>query len=119
MQKAADKLSTAAYALGKLYMFGKEVPQDRELAVYWLTRASDMGNELAQHLLEHIDSFEHSRVQNAYMNMLLAFARLIRENYDRTDRNLRMQTDKKLRVAIRRKKQALGIKEDHTIQPKQ
>ena len=115
LQKAADKLSTAAYALGKLYMFGKEVPQDRELAVYWLTRASDMGNELAQHLLEHIDSFEHSRVQNAYMNMLLAFARLIRENYDRTDRNLRMQTDKKLRAAIRRKKQALGIKEDHTI----
>ncbi len=119
LQKASDKLSTAAYALGKLYLFGKEVPQDRELAVYWLTRASDMGNEFAQRLLDHIDSFEHSRVQNAYMNMLLAFARLIRENYDRADRNLRMHTDKKLRAAIRRKKQALGIKEDHTIQPKQ
>ena len=87
--------------------------------MHWLNRASDMGNEFAQHLLEHIDSFEHSRVQNAFMNMLLAFARLIRENYDRADRNFRMHTDKKLRAAIRRKKQALGIKEDHTIQPKQ
>jgi len=119
LQNAADELNVAAYALGKLYLFGREIPQDRELAMHWLNRASDMGNEFAQHLLEHIDSFEHSRVQNAFMNMLLAFARLIRENYDRADRNLRMHTDKKLRAAIRRKKQALGIKEDHTIQPKQ
>ena len=119
LQNAANKLSIASYALGKLYLFGREIPHDRELAVYWLTRASDIGNEFAQRLLEHIDSYEHSRVQNAFMNMLLAFARLIRENYDRADRNLRMHTDKKLRAAIRRKKQALGIKEDHTIQPKQ
>ncbi len=115
LQEAAEKLNTASYALGKLYLFGREIPQDRELAVYWLTRASDMGNEFAQRLLEHIDSFEHSRVQNAFMNMLLAIARLIRDNYYRADRNLRMHTDKKLRAAIRRKKQALGVKEDHTI----
>ena len=115
LQKAADKLSTAAYALGKLYLFGKEVPQDRELAVYWLTRASDMGNEFAQHLLEHIDSFEHSHVQNAFLSMLSAFARLLNDSYNREDRSQRMHTDKKLRAAIRRKKQALGVKEDHTI----
>lgn len=115
LQKVADKLDIASYALGKLYLFGREIPQDRELAVYWLTRASDMGNEFAQHLLEHIDSFEHSRVQNAFMNMLLAFVKLLNENYNRTDRNIRMHTDKKLRAAIRRKKQALGVKEDHTI----
>ena len=104
-----------AYALGKLYLFGREIPQDRELAVYWLTRASDMGNEFAQRLLEHIDSFDHSRVQNAYTNMLFALVRLLNDSYDRTDRNIRMHTDKKLRAAIRRKKQALGVKEDHTI----
>ncbi len=115
LQNAADKLSIASYALGKLYLFGREIPQDKELAVYWLTRSADAGNEFAQRLLEHIDSYEHSRVQNAFMNMLLAFARLIRDNYDRADRNLRMHTDKKLRAAIRRKKQALGVKEDHTI----
>ena len=119
LQNAADKLSIASYALGKLYLFGREIPQDRELAMHWLNRASDMGNEFAQHLLEHIDSFEHSRVQNAFMNMLLAFVRLLNENYNRTDRNIRMHTDKKLRAAIHRKKQALGIKEDHTIQQNQ
>ena len=74
-----------------------------------------MGNEFAQRLLEHIDSYEHSRVQNAFMNMLLTFVKLLNENYNRTDRNIRMRTDKKLRAAIRRKKQALGIKEDQTI----
>ena len=119
LHKAADKLSIASYSLGKLYLFGREIPQDRELAVYWLTRASDMGNEFAQRLLEHIDSYEHSRVQNAFMNMLLAFVRLLNENYNRTDRKIRMHTDKKLRAAIHRKKQALGIKEDHTIQQNQ
>ena len=67
------------------------------------------------HHSEHIDRVEQTPVQSAYMNMLLAFARLIRENYDRADRNMRMHTDKKLRAAIRRKKQALGVKEDHTI----
>ncbi|MBO6301583.1 MAG: SEL1-like repeat protein, partial [Ruminiclostridium sp.] len=115
LQKAADKLNTAAYALGKLYLFGKEIPQDRELAVYWLTRASDMGNEFAQSLLEHLDIFEQSQVKNAYMNMLLSLVRLLNENYNKTDRSVRMHIDKKQRTEIHRKKQALGIKEDHTI----
>lgn len=44
LQNAAEKLSTAAYALGKLYLFGREIPQDKELAVYWLTRSADAGN---------------------------------------------------------------------------
>ena len=115
LQNAAEKLSTAAYALGKLYLFGKEVPQDKELAVFWLTRASDMGNEFAQSLLEHLDIFEQSHVKNAYMNMLLSLVRLLNENYNKTDRSVRMHIDKKQRAEIHRKKQALGIKEDHTI----
>ncbi len=119
LQNASDKLSIASYALGKLYLFGREIPQDKELAVYWLARSADVGNEFAKSLLEHIESYEHSRVQNAFMNMLLAFMKLLSENYNRTDRNIRMRTDKKLRAAIRRKKQALGIKEDHTIQQNQ
>lgn len=115
LQKAADKLNTAAYALGKLYLFGKEVTQNKELAVYWLTRSADAGNEFAQSLLEHLDMFEQSRVRNAYMNMLLSLVRLLNENYNKTDRSVRMHIDKKRRAEIHRKKQALGIKEDHTI----
>ena len=119
LQNAADELNVAAYALGKLYLFGREIPQDKELAVYWLTRSADAGNEFAQSLLEHIESFDQSFVQNAYMNMLLSLVRLLNENYYKTDRSVRMHIDKKQRAETRRKKQALGIKEDHTIQPKQ
>ncbi len=119
LQRAAEKLSTAAYALGKLYLFGKEVPQNKELAVYWLTRSADARNEFSQSLLEHLDMFEQSRVQNAYMNMLLSLVRLLNENYNKTDRSVRMHIDKKQRAEIHRKKQALGIKEDHTIQQNQ
>ncbi len=115
LRRAADKLSTAAYALGKLYLFGKEVTRDKELAVYWLTKSADDGNEFAQSLLNHLDMFEKSHVQNAYMNMLLSLVRLLNENYNKTDRSVRMHIDKKQRAEIHRKKQALGIKEDHTI----
>ena len=115
LQKASDKLNTAAYALGKLYLSGKEVPQDRELAVYWLTRSADAGNEYAIHMLENIERYEQSRVQNAFMSMLSALARLLNDSYNREDSSQRMHTDKKLRAAIHRKKQSLGIKEDHTI----
>ena len=119
LQNAADELNAAAYALGKLYLFGREIPQDKELAVYWLTRSADAGNEFAQSLLGHIESYDQSRVQNAYMNMLLSLVRLLNENYYKTDRSVRMHIDKKQRAEIRRKKQALGIKEDHTIQHNQ
>lgn len=119
LQNAADELNVAAYALGKLYLFGREIPQDKELAVYWLTRSADAGNEFAQSLLEHIESYDQSRVQNAYMNMLLSLVRLLNENYNKTGRSIRMHIDKKQRAEIRRKKQALGIKEDHTIQQNQ
>ena len=115
LQKAADKLSIASYALGKLYLFGREIPQDKELAVYWLTRSADAGNVFATYLLQNMAQFEQSRVQNAFMSMLSAFARLLNDSYNREDRSQRMHTDKKLRAAIRRKKQALGVKEDHTI----
>lgn len=119
LHKAADKLSIASYALGKLYLFGREIPQNRELAVYWLTRSADAGNVFATYLLQNMAQFEQSRVQNAFMSMLSAFARLLNDSYNREERSQRMHTDKKLRAAIRRKKQSLGIKEDHTIQPKQ
>ena len=115
LHKAADKLSIASYALGKLYLFGREIPQNKELALYWLTRSADAGNEYSIHMLENIERFEQSRVQNAFMSMLSALARLLNDSYNREDSSQRMHTDKKLRAAIHRKKQSLGIKEDHTI----
>ena len=43
----------AQYALGKLYLLGKEVPQDRDAAGRWLSLAAAQGNEYAQYFLDH------------------------------------------------------------------
>ena len=43
----------AQYLLGKLYLMGKEVPQDEEQAILWLTRSAEQGNEYARYLLDH------------------------------------------------------------------
>ena len=45
----------AQYALGKLYLLGKEVQKDRASAIKWFQLAADQGNEYAQYFLEHMD----------------------------------------------------------------
>lgn len=41
----------AAYALGKLYLTGEDVPKDMEKALHWLQRSADLENEYAQYRL--------------------------------------------------------------------
>lgn len=105
----------AAYALGKLYLFGREVERDVGKAEYWLTISSAAGNEYAKSLLENMDRYRHSAVQGAAMSLLAAFGRMIAEDYRRNAYGQRMQTEHKLKSVIRRKKLALGIKDDRTV----
>lgn len=105
----------AAYALGKLYLFGREVERDTEKAEYWLNISATMGNEYAQNLLANMDRYRHSAVQGAAMSLLAAFGRMIAEDYRRNANSQMMQTEHKLKSVIRRKKLALGIKDDRTV----
>lgn len=41
----------AAYALGKLYLEGEEVPKDMEKALRWLRRSAEQENQFAQYRL--------------------------------------------------------------------
>ncbi len=105
----------AAYALGKLYLFGREVERDTGKAGYWLNISAATGNEYAKSLLDNMDRYRHSAVQGAAMSLLAAFGRMIAEDYRRNAYGQRMQTEHKLKSVIRRKKLALGIKEDRTV----
>ena len=109
--------SVASYALGKIYLFGKGVERDTDLAREWLTISAEAGNEYAQHLLENMDRFYQTAVQNAEFTMLKAFGRLVSADYRRISRGQKYHTEHKLKTAIRRKKEALGIKESHTDYP--
>lgn len=107
--------SMGAYALGKLYLYGCEVKRDIDTARYWFTQATNMGNEYASAMLQNLDRHNNSAVNNAVLSMLFSFGRLISDDYERKSRT-RFVSERKLKDAIRRKKEALGLKDDHTVE---
>ena len=48
---------------------------------------------------------------NAVLSMLLSFGRLVSDDYNRSLKGQKLRTEHKLKATIRRKKQALGLKE--------
>lgn len=58
-----------------------------------------------------------SSVQNAIFNVLEAFGRLVSDDYNREFRGQKLRTEHKLKDAIRRKKAALGLKENPLENP--
>lgn len=58
-----------------------------------------------------------SSAQNAVLAMLEAFGRLISDDYNREFRGQKLRTEHKLKAAIRRKKAALGLKENPLENP--
>ncbi|MGN0619724.1 MAG: MobP3 family relaxase [Ruminiclostridium sp.] len=107
--------SMGAYALGKLYLYGSEVERDIDAARYWFTQAANMGNEYAANMLQNLDRHNKTAVNNAVLSMLFSFGRLISDDYERKSRT-RFVSERKLKAAIRRKKEALGLKDDHTVE---
>ena len=60
---------------------------------------------------------ERSIVQSAVTSLLLMFGRLISDDYNRSLHGQRLRTEHKLKATIRRKKQALGLKENPLENP--
>lgn len=58
-----------------------------------------------------------SSAQNAVLAMLGAFGRLVSNDYNREFRGQKLRTEHKLKAAIRRKKAALGLKENPLENP--
>ena len=89
---------------------------DRERGIGFIKQSAELGNEYAQDFLERMNSYNRTQVQSAVASMLFSFGRLISDDYNRSLRGQSMRTEHKLKSAIRRKKQALGLKESHTEQ---
>ena len=107
--------SMGAYALVKLYLYGCEVERDIDTARYWFTQAANMGNEYAANMLQNLDRHNNTAVNNAVLSMLFSFGRLISDDYERKSRT-RFVSERKLKDAIRRKKESLGLKDDNTVE---
>ena len=90
---------------------------DRELGIEYIKQSAELGNEYAQAFLENCNRYIHTATQNAVLSMLFSFGRLISDNYNRSLHGQRLRTEHKLKAAIRRKKQALGMKENPLENP--
>lgn len=73
-------------------------------------------NKTAKTFSEGTDKYNQTTMWNAVMSMLFSFGRLISDDYNRSLRQQNMRTEHKLKSAIRRKKQTLGLKESLTEQ---
>ncbi len=115
LEKSARLGNTvSSYALGKLYLFGREIERDTDKAKEWLEISAATGNEYAKNFLENMDSYNRSAVQSAAASLLNSLGRMLYEDYCRNTHS-RYITEHKLQNAIRRKKLALGIKDDRAV----
>lgn len=70
----------AQYLLGKLYLMGREVKYDKELALYWLTCSAGHGNEYARFFLDRQDQFNSPSVMLAVTRLLHHMANIFWDN---------------------------------------
>ena len=103
--------------LGVMTFFGTCCDADRELGIEYLKQSAVLGNEYAQAFIENRDRYILTTAQNAVMSMLLSFGRLISDDYNHSLHSQKLRTEHKLKAAIRRKKQALGLKESPLENP--
>lgn len=116
LKEAADKNNQfAQYTLGKLFLFGKYVEQDKELAMQYLEASALQGNEYAQYLIEHKDDPYHQQSTMLMTTRLFHhLGNIFTQNMLPDMGNPLLHVDKKLRQKTRMKKQALGHKVDDT-----
>lgn len=97
------------YRLSVMTFNGVGCDADREYGIKLIQQSAELGNEYAKMFLANM---ERSTVQSTVSSLLLTFGRLISDDYNRSSRGLKLRTEHKLKAAIRRKKQALGLKEN-------
>ena len=115
-KRSSDKNMWSSYQLGRLYLFGAdELEKDKEKAVEWLTKSAHDGNEYVQNMLNNIDDFENMLLRNTVMGLFVNFSRCIEDNYSQKQCSLKIQTDRKLRKMIQKRKSGIGIREEQNM----
>ncbi len=105
------------YRLGVMTIKGLGCVADRELGIDFIKQSAELENEYAKAFLENVNRYNLTATQNAVLSMLSSFGRLISNDYNRSLHGQRIRTEHKLKTTIRRKKQALGLKENTLENP--
>lgn len=105
----------SCYQLGRLYFFGADgLEKDKEKAMQYLNLSAEQGNEYAQNILDNQEKFENEVLADTVFSLFVNLSRCIKDDYNRSQKNMRSMADSRLRRMIRKKKEELGIREEHS-----
>lgn len=108
---ANDGNDFAQYQLGKIYLYGKDVEQDIQKALFWLEKSAKNGNQYAKQLLHSIDTNRNYSAAIGIIRLLHHVSRIIGDRMEAERKGGRSTVDRKLKRMIDEKKQAQGIKD--------
>lgn len=100
----------AEYMLGKIYLYGREVKQDYDKALEYLTASAEHGNQYAKQLLRSIKSNRNGLATLGSLRLLEQISRIIQNRLEDELKGKQHSVDRKLRRIIDEKKQAHGLK---------
>lgn len=113
LEELAESGNDAAqYALGKAYLQGKSVPEDRERAVEYLKLSAEQGNKYALFLLEHLDPVREPSAFFAAVRLMAGLQKMFQEEFRREYRAERSHVDRKRRKKLTEKRRAQGHRAD-------
>ena len=113
LEIASDKGNQfAQYMLGKLYLLGKYVTEDKEMAKKYFTLSAEQGNEYAKFFIENMDKFHNPSVCLVASKMLHHMSKIFEDNIPFKTSGLGLKIDSKLMRKLREKKVAQGHKRD-------
>ena len=110
----------AQYALGKLYLTGQDVKQDRGRAWEYFYGSAEQGNEYAAFFLEHFDQARKHNVLLSATRLLYHLSQIFRENSVLPAAPVGQHIDRKRWRKLQEKRIAMGHKpDDHEEPPRQ
>lgn len=102
----------AQYMLGKLYLLGRYVSEDKEMAKEYFTLSAEQGNEYAKYFLENMDKFYNPSACLVASRMLHHMSKIFEDNIPVKSSGVGLKIDSKLMRKLREKKVSQGYKRD-------
>lgn len=102
----------AQYMMGKLYLLGKYVTEDKEMAKKYFNLSAEQGNEYAKFYLENMDKFHNPSICLVASRMLHHMSKIFEDNIPFKLSGTGLKIDSKLMRKLKEKKVAQGHKRD-------
>ena len=113
LEELAESGNDAAqYALGKVYLQGKGVPEDKERAVEYLKLSAEQGNKYALFLLEYLEPVREPSVFFATVRLMAGLQKIFQEEFRKENRTGRYHIDRKRRKKLTERRRAQGHRTD-------